>query len=179
MSTGKPATRFYVTVKGTEHVIDLAENGAALSVVFDGRRVDADLQPLHGDDLHSLVLDGHSREMVLEREGDRTIVSLDGERIEVRVQDEVSRALSAIGGPKATGDTEILAPMPGVVVDVPVRPGDEIRAGQAVVVVEAMKMQNELTAEHDGVVTKVEVKAGDTVDGGAVLVVVKAKEEPQ
>jgi biotin carboxyl carrier protein len=96
----------------------------------------------------------------------------------VRVQDEVSRALSAIGGRHLSGNAEVVAPMPGVVVDVRVRPGERIRAGQAVVVVEAMKMQNELTAEADGTVERVAVKAGDAVDGGAVLVVVKPAEAP-
>ncbi|HMB69244.1 MAG TPA: biotin/lipoyl-containing protein, partial [bacterium] len=81
------------------------------------------------------------------------------------------------GGAKPTGPTEVTAPMPGVVVDVRVAPGDTVQAGQAVVVVEAMKMQNELTAETDGTVESVAVKAGDAVDGGAVLVVVKPAEE--
>lgn len=176
MSAGLPSIRYFVTVKGHEHVVDLVEGPDGVEVVFDGSAVDADLVALQADGLHSLLLDGHSREMVLEREGDRTFVSLDGERIEVRVQDEVSRALSAIGGAKLAGKAEVLAPMPGVVVDVPVKPGDEVRAGQPVVVVEAMKMQNELTAEADGTVERVLVKAGQSVDGGAVLVVVKPKE---
>jgi len=177
MTRSRPAIRYYVTVKGHEHVVDVGEDDDGLTVTFDDRPVDADLTPLSGDSLHSLLVDGHSREMVLEREGERVYVSLDGERIEVRVQDEVSRALSAIGGVRSASGSEILAPMPGVVVDVPVKPGEEVVAGQAVIVVEAMKMQNELVTESDGIVDSVRVKVGDTVDGGTVLVVVKAKEE--
>jgi pyruvate carboxylase subunit B len=177
MSPGRPQIRYYVTVKGNEHVVDLTERGDGWDVMFDGRPVAADLASLGGHLLHSLVVDGHSREMVLERDGERTFVSLDGERIEVRVQDEVTRALAAIGGAKAAGPTEITAPMPGVVVDVPVQPGDEITEGQAVVVVEAMKMQNELTAESDGVVDRVLVSSGQTVNGGDVLVVLTPKAE--
>lgn len=175
--TGKPTIRYYVTVKGNEHVVDLTERRDGFDVVFDGEHVDADLVELQGRSLHSLLIDGHSREMVLEREGDRTFVSLDGERIEARVQDEVARALSAISGPSTSGPTEVTAPMPGIVVEVPVEVGDEVQAGQAVIVVEAMKMQNELTAETDGVVDKIAVKAGDTVDNGDLLAVILPREE--
>jgi biotin carboxyl carrier protein len=176
MRPGVPSVRYFVTLRGQEHTVDLAENGRGFEVLFDGRKVDADLVLLHGSSLHSLLLDGHSREMVLERDGDKVFVSLDGERIEAHVQDEVSRALSAIGGAATSGPSEVKAPMPGVVIAVPVAPGDEIAAGQAVVVVEAMKMQNELAAESEGIVESVRVAPGDTVDGGDVLVVLKAKE---
>jgi biotin carboxyl carrier protein len=179
MSGTHPAILYYVTVKGNEHVVEIAEGPEGeIELKLDGRPVDADLVPLQADGLHSLLLDGHSREMILEREGDRTFVGLDGERIEVRVQDEVSRALSAIEGARPAGPTEVTAPMPGVVVEVRVQPGDAVQAGQPVVVVEAMKMQNELAAETDGTVERVAVKAGDAVDGGAVLVVVTPVETP-
>jgi len=177
MSKTHPAILYYVTVQGNEHVVEIAEGPEGdIELTLDGEPVEADLVALQSEGLHSLLLDGHSREMILEREGDRTFVGLDGERIEVRVQDEVSRALSAIEGAKHAGPTEVLAPMPGVVVDVRVQVGDTVTAGQAVVVVEAMKMQNELAAEADGTVERVAVKAGDSVDGGAVLVVVKPAE---
>jgi biotin carboxyl carrier protein len=172
-----PSILYYVTVKGNEHVVEISEGPEGdIALKLDGEPVEADLVTLQADGLHSLLLDGQSREMVLEREGDRTFVGLDGERIEVRVQDEVSRALAAIEGAKHAGPAEVTAPMPGVVVEVRVAPGDAVTAGQPVVVVEAMKMQNELTAEADGVVKSVAVKAGDAVDGGAVLVVVEPAE---
>jgi pyruvate carboxylase subunit B len=173
-----PAILYYVTVKGNEHVVEIAEGPDGIELTLDGRPVEADLIPLQAGGLHSLLLDGHSREMVLEREGDRVFVSLDGERIEARVQDEVSRALSAIGGAKLSGNAEVIAPMPGIVVEVRVKPGDVVTAGQAVVVMEAMKMQNELTTEADGTVESVAVEPGQSVAGGAVLLVVKPAETP-
>jgi biotin carboxyl carrier protein len=178
VSAGRPALRYFVTLKGNEHVVELTERSDGWDVLFDGRKVDADLVRLGGESLHSLLLDGHSREMVLEPEGESTFVSLDGERIEVRVQDEVSRALAAFGRARPTGAAEVTAPMPGIVVDVRVAPGDEVVAGMAVVVVEAMKMQNELVAETDGVVEAVLVRAGQTVDGGTVLVRLEPREVP-
>jgi biotin carboxyl carrier protein len=178
MSGGRPALRYFVTLKGNEHVIDLTERGDGWDVVFDGRKVEADLVRLGGESLHSLLLDGHSREMVLEHEGEITFVSLDGERIEARVQDEVSRALAAFGRARPTGSAEVTAPMPGVVIEVRVAPGDAVVVGQPVIVVEAMKMQNELAAETDGVVEAVLVGAGQAVDGGAVLVRLQPREVP-
>jgi biotin carboxyl carrier protein len=173
----RPALRYYVTIRGRERVVDVAEgaNGKA-SVTLDGRPVEADLVELHGATLHSLLLDGHSREMVIEREGDRVDVWLDGERIEAVVRDEVSRAIAAVLKAPAAGPSAVEAPMPGVVVSVPVKVGDAVEAGQPVVVVEAMKMQNELVAEMAGVVASVDVKPGQTVDRGAILVRLKAKE---
>ena len=179
MTTGRPQVRYFVTLKDTEHVVDITETDGGLHVVLDERIVSADLTLLAGTALHSLLLDGHSREMVLVREGEKTFVSLDGERIEVRVQDEVSRALSQVAAPKVTGPSEVVAPMPGVVVAIPVNVGDEIAAGQPVIVVEAMKMQNELAAETDGIVDRIAVSVGNIVDGGAVLVVLRPKPVPE
>ncbi len=74
-------------------------------------------------------------------------------------------------GGAASGGT-ITAPMPGKVVDVKVSKGDTVRKGQAVIVVEAMKMQNELPSLIDGKVEEIAVKAGDTVESGQKLVVI-------
>ena len=168
-------TRYYVTIRGHERIVDLLEDTEGqLSVALDGRPVAADLVELHGSTLHSLLLDGQSREMVIDREGDRVQVWLDGEKIETIVRDEVSRAIAAVMKPVAAGPSAIAAPMPGVVVSVPVKVGDLVEAGQPVVVVEAMKMQNELVAEVAGIVESIEVKPGQTVDRAAVLVRLKA-----
>lgn len=74
------------------------------------------------------------------------------------------------GGAAGGGAGVVRSPMPGRVVSVLVKPGDAVRVGQGVVIVEAMKMENELRAEVDGVVKAVHVAAGDRVDGNAELV---------
>ncbi|HMI42929.1 MAG TPA: biotin/lipoyl-containing protein, partial [Gemmatimonadaceae bacterium] len=68
------------------------------------------------------------------------------------------------------GPAPILAPMPGLIVPVNVKVGDTVEAGQGVVVMEAMKMENELRATAAGVVKSVEVAAGTAVEKGALLV---------
>jgi biotin carboxyl carrier protein len=73
----------------------------------------------------------------------------------------------------AHGRASIIAPMPGKVVRVMVSVGDEVVAGQGIVVVEAMKMQNEMKAPRDGRVTAVEVRENDSVNAGTVLAAIE------
>ena len=78
------------------------------------------------------------------------------------------------GGAAAAADGgQVTAPMPGKITRILVQPGDEVTAGQGVIVVEAMKMENELVAPGDGRVADVPVSEGDPVDTGAVLVVIE------
>jgi len=74
--------------------------------------------------------------------------------------------------PKEAGEGVITAPMPGMIVEVKYAVGDKVTAGDEVLILEAMKMQNPLTTPIDGVVTSVNVKAGDSVDSGDVLIII-------
>jgi biotin carboxyl carrier protein len=107
---------------------------------------------------------------------DRREVIVDGWRIEVEVepaarallQDRARRGREQAG---RSGPTQVRAIIPGVVVSVSIAPGDIVTAGQQLLVVEAMKMQNELRAPRDGTVERVAVGAGATIDVGDLLVV--------
>ena len=165
-----PAFRYYVHIAGKERVVELREQDGAYTVILDGEPWSADLALLSEPSLHSLLLNGHSREMVLSKKGETVQVSLDGETIEARVLDELSRALAEAADHAPQGALEILAPMPGVIAAVLVEPGENVEAGRAVIVLEAMKMQNELTSDAGGIVERILVRAGDSVAGGAVLV---------
>lgn len=98
---------------------------------------------------------------------------VEGETTPVQVQTAAEAALEAAllesgGGAGAAG--AVKAPMPGRVVKALVAEGDEVEAGQPVIIVEAMKMENEVTAAGAGVVQRIVVSAGDTVDAGTLLV---------
>jgi biotin carboxyl carrier protein len=69
--------------------------------------------------------------------------------------------------------TEILAPMPGTIIDVAVSPGDEVEEGQELVVLEAMKMENPIVATVDGTVKEVNVSVDDKVATNQVMVVIE------
>ena len=82
-----------------------------------------------------------------------------------------------VAGVRSAGPQEICAVMPGVVVDVLVAEGDRVDAGQTLLVLEAMKMQNPLHAGASGVVTGVHAATGDAVAGGALLLEIESDAE--
>ena len=71
---------------------------------------------------------------------------------------------------QAAGGEEVKSPMPGTILDVPVKAGQAVKTGDVLVVLEAMKMENEIKAAHDATVASVAVSKGESVDTGAVLV---------
>ncbi len=79
-------------------------------------------------------------------------------------------APAAKAAPAVAGGEPVKAPMPGNILDVKVKAGDKVTTGQALCVLEAMKMENEIPAPHDGVVAQVVVTKGATVEAGDVLV---------
>ena len=123
-----------------------------------------------GDHFASLIVDGRSHEVGVEKRPG-------GYRVHGR-HDTVTVALSegaAAGAPRrgpAAGPARLTAPMPGRVVRVLATVGSDVEAGEGLVVIEAMKMENELKAPRTGQVREVAVQEGQAVDAGALLVVV-------
>ncbi len=99
-------------------------------------------------------------------------LDVDGFRFEVEALDERTRAIRQLtgGASKPIGPSSLSAPMPGLVVRVLVGPGDRVQPGQALVVIEAMKMENELRASSVAVVRAVPVAPGNAVEKGALLI---------
>lgn len=94
----------------------------------------------------------------------------------VKTEPVVSAAVAPAAAPavsNAGGGSAVVSPMPGVILDIKVKEGDSISEGQAVVILEAMKMENEIVSEFTGTVSAIRVKKGDTVDTDAVLVEIK------
>ena len=121
-----------------------------------------------GPGIYSVLLDGRSYDARVERTSGHLIVSVQGHRFEIEVRDP--RRWSPNAASRRGGEIEtVRAPMPGKVVRVLVAPGDTVEAGQGVMVVEAMKMQNEMKASRSGRVLSVAAKEGATVTAGEVL----------
>jgi biotin carboxyl carrier protein len=104
-------------------------------------------------------------------------VVVDGWRVEVEIEPERravlrERARQGAGAASTGGPVEVRAIIPGRIVAVMVKPGDDVDAGQQILVVEAMKMQNELRAPREGSVDRVGVAVGDTIEVGDLLVVI-------
>jgi pyruvate carboxylase subunit B len=162
--------RYYVTVAGRTVEVDLSGDQPQL----DGRSVDAELRHVTGTPVQHILADGRSVPLVLRAGAGRGEwdVHVDGRRFAVEVVDERTRSINEMtGGSQAVrGPRPVRAPMPGLIVRVEVAEGDTVGAGQGIVIVEAMKMENELKADGGGVVSRIHVVAGQTVDKGTVLV---------
>ncbi len=150
--------------------------------VVDGLTVEASIRPM-GHGRHVLDVAGMRTRVVLEAPGPgeagatRREVLVDGFRFEVEIEPERIAALRerATRGREAGvhgGRLEIRAIIPGKVVTVSIEPGDTVTAGQQLLVVEAMKMQNELRSPRDGTIDKVGVEPGVNIEVGDVLVVI-------
>jgi biotin carboxyl carrier protein len=164
--------RYFVTIGDRVVEVDLTGE----TPVVDGSPVRAELAHLPGTPVRSLIADGRSHTLAAqanERRG-RWTLTLNGRKLTVDAVDERTRAIREMtGGGEEEAEKTITAPMPGLVVKVEVEVGQQVKAGQGVVIVEAMKMENELKAPADGVVARIEVRPGQTVEKGTTLVVLE------
>ena len=162
------------------YVVELNAQRKSVSIEPDGVRYEDDA-PIRGElsdieesPIRMVKLGTHVYRVVAEKRLGRGKYTLwvDGYRFETEALDERTRSIrdlsAATAGP--TGPAPIIAPMPGLIVRVNVSVGDRVEAGQGLVVMEAMKMENELRAIAPGTVRSVEVSPGTAVEKGALLV---------
>jgi len=156
-------------VNGRVLEVEVRRSGSGYSVTVDGRRLDVDVVGTGGR-FFSLVIDGRSHEVGLEPFEGGHRVHLRGGAVAVELASPGRH-----GGPgssRPAGPARLLAPMPGRVVRVLARKGSPVEAGQGLVVIEAMKMENELKAPRKGCVDQIAVHEGQAVEAGALLLVV-------
>lgn len=150
--------------------VDLGPKG----IEVDGVPVSAHLQEVEGTPIYLVTIGGTLHRLAVQRRDGRGQYSIwtDSHRFEVEALDERRRTIRDMSGMRVgrTGPAPLLAPMPGLVVRVDVQPGDIVQAGQPLVVMEAMKMENELRSTSGGVVRAVRVQPGAAVEKGATLV---------
>ena len=144
--------RFQVTIDGTVHEVDAR-------LVRPGT--------------WSLIIEGKSYVVDLDKRRNGIAASVGASEAVLQVEDALRRRLSAAGRPRgetARGE-KLVAPIAGKVVKVLVAIGDSVAPGTAVIVLEAMKMENELIAERGGTVSAIHKHAGQAVETGEILVV--------
>ncbi len=163
----------YITiVNGTEYTIELLDEHR---VRVNDEVLEVDLVGLGNQPLYSLLAGGKSYEAFVYRDDEGWQVLMQGTLYQVEVIDEREFLLrqQAGAGVADSGPFHLKAPMPGLVVAVPVSEGQEVRKGEVLVVLESMKMQNELKSNRDGKVTRVLVAPGEAVDKNQTLVTVE------
>jgi acetyl/propionyl-CoA carboxylase alpha subunit len=163
-----------------KYIVQLNDQRKTVSIEPDGVRyedeapVHAELSDIEGSPVRMVKLGTHVYRVVAEKRRGRGNYTLwvDGHRFESEALDERTRSIRDLSAASAgpAGPAPIIAPMPGLIVRVNVSVGDRVEAGQGIVVMEAMKMENELRATAPGTVASVEVSPGTAVEKGALLV---------
>ena len=162
--------KYIVDVRGHRVTVDLSPGHAQV----DGATLPATLREVEGTPVRLVTIGNEVHRVVVRARRARGSYTLwiDGFTYEVEALDERTRTIRDLTakakGP--SGPAPLLAPMPGLIVRVNVRAGEQVTAGQGLVVMEAMKMENELRASGPGIVRAVRVSVGDKVEKGAALV---------
>ena len=164
--------KYITTINNKEYIIEITDD--APHVTVNGERYAFDFQKLGEGGLVSMLLNNRSFEGAVDATAEGWQVLLGGELYEVLVQDERAYRLAKARGQLQadTGEVQVKAPMPGVVIKVPVAVGDVVAQGQTLLILESMKMENELKATRDAMVLSVKAQAGQSVEKNEVLLVI-------
>jgi len=161
-----------VIVGGIAHRLGLEKSDSGWKCQLDGKEVHVDAV-LPRRDVLSLLVDGHAFEVKREQTATDLHMWVGSTRFAVEIRDPRSLRSRKGGVVDEKGPRKILAPMPGRVVRLLVAEQAEVEAGQGIVVVEAMKMQNEIKSPKKGIVKKIVAAAGVAINAGDVLAIVE------
>jgi biotin carboxyl carrier protein len=159
---------FEATTAGENARIEVREWQGRYRVSLGDKMLELDLVRI-GDHELSVLVDGASHDVTLEKTPEGFAVVVRGDRFDVELKDAVK---GAILGRVPAGPLKLTAPMPGKIVKLLVAPGDFVEAGLGILVMEAMKMENELKVNRAGTVQEIKVKEGQAVEMGALLAVI-------
>jgi glutaconyl-CoA/methylmalonyl-CoA decarboxylase subunit gamma len=165
--------KYVATVGGRSEVVELTGTDGVYRVTVGDTTWEVDGR-FTAQGIYSLLIGGVSYVAdVVDRDG-TCVVHVGGETYEVRVEEQTRWIIRTRGGTAdaARGQT-VTAPLPGKITHVAVTPGARVQAGDTLLVIEAMKMENEFRASADGVVLEVRVEPGQAVNAGDTLVVIE------
>jgi biotin carboxyl carrier protein len=155
--------RYITTIGDREFVVEVLDES---HVVVDGTTYEVNFDSINNQPVYSLIVDGKSYEAYVYPNEDAWQVLLHGRLFGATVEDEREKRLRAAsgGGVAERMEFHLKAPMPGLVIAVPVSEGQEVQKGDVLVLLESMKMQNELRSPRAGVITRLRIKPGDSVE---------------
>ena len=162
-------------IAGEQHEINLKRDGARVVAEIDERSYEIEARASEPG-VYVLMVGGRIYECRVAQDAARreaAIVQVGNHEFAAKLSDPKRLRSAQTAGAHADGTAQIIAPMPGKVVRVLVEAGAEVKAGEGVVVVEAMKMQNEMKAPKDGKVAVISTAEGATVNAGDVLAVIE------
>jgi len=155
--------KYIATIEDKDYLVEVIDDG---HVSINGKTYIIDFDTVIGQPVYSLIVGGKSHEAYVREGDDEWLVLLRGRLYPVQVADEREKRLRAAagGGVAEGGEFQLKAPMPGLVVAIPVEDGQTVKKGDVLLVLESMKMQNELKSPRDGVVSRIKVKPGESVE---------------
>ncbi|HLJ28657.1 MAG TPA: biotin/lipoyl-containing protein [Candidatus Angelobacter sp.] len=159
---------YEVTIGGKARKVELTQDGTAWRCKLDGREFPLDVSTAQNGVL-SILVDGRSYEVKQDNSGTESNIVVGNERFEAVVRDPRSFRSRRRSGAGDEGLKKVIAPMPGKVVRILAPAGTRVEGGQAVLVIEAMKMQNEMKSPKKGTVKRIHANVGAPVEAGQVL----------
>ena len=164
--------KYFAELNGGEYQIEILSDNRA---VINGTQYTYDFQILRQHLSYSLLVDGMSFETNIYQDNGFWEVLMRGKQFSIRVEDERERLLRTASGQGSfeKGKFILQSPMPGMVIDIPVKEGQEVEEGAVLVILESMKMQNELIAPRAGIITRIETNLHDNVERKQVLLVLE------
>jgi pyruvate carboxylase subunit B len=162
---------YVVMMEGREYSVAINTDGM---ITVEGCEEEINVQPLGGD-AYSVLLGNHLTPITARRIGDGYHVLLKNNQVEVNVETERDRLVKkyATSSVATHQRHEIRAPMPALVVRVEVKVSDEVKVGQGLVILEAMKMENEIKSHQSGRVKEIYVAKGKPVEKGELLLLLE------
>ena len=155
--------KYITTIDDKQFTIEIIDEK---HVSVDGKIYEIDFESVAGQPVYSLIVDGRSHESYIYQGDDNWQVLMRGRLYPAIVEDEREKRLRAAagGGVVETGEFHLRAPMPGLVVAIPVMEGQAVKRGQVILILESMKMQNELKSPRDGTIGRIRVRPGESVE---------------
>ena len=171
-TAGADVVKYVATVGGQERVVEIAARAdGRYRLVIGGREWDVDAR-LTAQGIYSLLIDNVSHVADVVDAAGACFVEVGGETYAITVEEQTRHIIRTKGGAAPGGSGQTLkAPLPGKISRVAVRAGDAVQAGDTLLVIEAMKMENEFRAGAAGTVAEVRVQPGQAVNAGDVLIV--------
>ncbi len=161
-----------IELDGKLRSVEVMHSGERARWTIDGSELDADAVEV-SPGIYSILIGGKLLEARVETKGDSQLrVTVASREYEATIRNSRKWKRDRAAGAEAEGRQQVTTPMPGKIVLVLMKTGDAVDAGQGIVVVEAMKMQNEIRSPKSGTVERLLVVAGQTVNAGEVVAIV-------
>jgi biotin carboxyl carrier protein len=164
--------RYITTVDTKTFTVEILDDHR---ISVDGKEFQVDFTMIGDQPVYSLIINGSSVEAHAVPQDEQWNILLRGKMYEARVEDERTKHARAIPGASTAETAEyfLKAPMPGLVVSIPVEAGQRVEKDATLIVLESMKMQNDLRSPRAGMIREVRVQTGQAVDQKQILVVVE------